>query len=70
MFGRSPKIAKVALFTALFGIAAPVAAKASPCTDQVIYECADAMRGANWLVKIALGDLCTGLLVGCVISRT
>lgn len=70
MFAPSRKLARAVLFTALLGMALPLAAKASPCTDSVIADCADAMSTANWLQKIALGDLCTGLLVGCVISRT
>jgi hypothetical protein len=70
MPGRSRLTVKVALFTALLGMALPVAATASPCTDHVIADCADAMNGANWLVRIALGDLCAGLLTGCVISKT
>ncbi|MGI8400929.1 MAG: hypothetical protein ACR2NS_04905 [Gemmatimonadaceae bacterium] len=70
MLGRFPKTAKVALFTALFGIATPMAVKASPCTDSVIADCGAAMADANWIQRIALGDLCAGLLAGCVISRT
>lgn len=35
------------------------------CYEKVLAWCVAAMEDANWLQKFAIGELCTGMLVGC-----
>ncbi len=42
-----------------------LADEVSDCQNRVIFECAEAMKGENWAVRVALGIVCTGRLAGC-----
>lgn len=35
------------------------------CYERVTELCADAMDGARWYERFAVGVLCTGMLAGC-----
>jgi hypothetical protein len=44
----------------------PLAAETvADCYDKVLTKCADAMDGAKWYEKVALGILCSAMLAGC-----
>ena len=44
----------------------PLAAETvADCYDKVLTKCADAMDGARWYEKVALGILCSAMLAGC-----
>ena len=44
----------------------PVAATTvAECYEKVLTKCADAMDGARWYEKVALGILCSAMLAGC-----
>jgi len=36
------------------------------CYDRVLAMCGEALEDANWLEKVGIGVLCTGMLTGCV----
>lgn len=45
--------------------AEPVRAGVEDCYSAVLDDCADAMDGAGWITRWAIGIICTGLLAGC-----
>lgn len=51
----------------LAGPSSAAAAGADDCFE-IIDSCAAALEDANWLEKIAIGNLCTLLLVGCSVT--
>jgi hypothetical protein len=51
------------------GFHSPIAggqSEVTDCYERVLAMCADALEDANWLEKVGLGILCTGMLTGCV----
>jgi hypothetical protein len=42
-----------------------VAADVADCYNKVLDRCADALDGARWYEKPAIGVLCAAMLVGC-----
>lgn len=55
----------VSMLTLSATFAQPAAAQVADCFDDVISDCADAMKDTGWFTRWALGVFCTGLLVGC-----
>ena len=56
----------LALAAVMAGSARPVAAgTVEACYAKVLGWCSDAMDGANWLERFAIGELCSAMLVGC-----
>lgn len=49
-------------------MAQPLAANES-CLEEVLTLCADAMDGAAWWEKIAIGAWCSGLAGLCIVSE-
>lgn len=43
----------------------PLFAGPAECYDKVIADCAAAMEDSNFLVDIAIGDVCALMLAGC-----
>lgn len=56
----------VALAAAL-SVPGSVAAAEADCYE-IAKTCTDALEDANWLEKIAIGNLCTVMLLGCAVS--
>lgn len=44
------------------------AATAQDCYDYVLTRCADAMDGANFFEKVAIGIVCSSMLAGCTVK--
>lgn len=52
--------------TALATAARPLAAQTvAECYEKVLTLCAEAMDGAKWYEKVAVGVVCTAMLAGC-----
>jgi len=68
MYLTSTKTRKaIAIFTLAMGAAtSPVVGYGvSECYDRVLQECNDALEQSNYLEKVAVGLMCTGMLAGC-----
>lgn len=54
------------LMLTLAGSAQPLAAQTvAECYEKVLTICAEAMDGAKWYEKFAVGLMCAGMLAGC-----
>jgi len=64
--GRKTRKA-IAIFTLAMGaFTAPVVGDSiSECYDKVLRHCNDALEESNYLEKMAVGLICTGMLAGC-----
>jgi hypothetical protein len=66
MFNPLRSIYLVAFVAVIGATAQPVAAETvADCYNKVLDRCADALDGARWYEKPAIGILCTAMLVGC-----
>lgn len=54
------------LMLTLAGSGQPLAAQTvAECYEKVLAMCSDAMDGAKWYEKFAIGLMCSGMLAGC-----
>lgn len=64
---------KVFLITAVAMIGAtaqPLAAETvADCYEKVLKMCNDALEASRWYEKPLIGAMCTGMLVGCNVSK-
>jgi hypothetical protein len=59
-------IVLVASVAVIGATAQPVAARTvAECYNSVLKSCADAMDGARFYERVAIGILCSAMLVGC-----
>jgi len=68
MLRETSKVRKsiVVLTMAIGAFTSPVfAGEVTDCYWEVMEACDDALEASNWIQKIAVGALCTGLLAGC-----
>lgn len=69
MFHFQRIVATVSLGLALAGTASPIAAEtAADCYEKVLKMCSEALDGARWYEKAAIGVMCTGMLAGCNVT--
>ena len=54
----------ISLFALSAAVAQPAAAQ-SDCFRDVLEDCAEAMDGARWYERFALGVICSGMLALC-----